>query len=79
MVMTKETAAPLLRGKRAIAEHLGLPRATVDRLVATGALPTFRLSSRIVCARPATLRAFIDAREAEGMPQRDRLNRGEAA
>lgn len=39
-------ASPWLHGQRAIAEHLGLPLSTVEKLTAANALPVHRLGER---------------------------------
>ena len=51
----------LLR-KAEVAEHLGLSRATLERLITRGELPVVRVSERTVRISEASLRDFIQRR-----------------
>lgn len=60
--------APLLMGADAIGAFLGLSERQVRHLIAKNSLPTFKLrKSALVCARPATLRAWLAEQEAAAL------------
>jgi len=55
----------ILRGIAAIGAALGISERAAKHLIATGALPVFKLGGR-VCCRRRTLTALIAEREAAG-------------
>jgi excisionase family DNA binding protein len=61
---TTDDAGLLLYGAPAIAKFLGLTLRQVRHRVADGEIPTFKLG-RIVCARRASLVAWLAKREVE--------------
>lgn len=65
--------APLLMGADAIGAFLGLSERQVRHLVAKNAIPTFKLQkSALVCARPATLRAWLAEQEAAALAHKNK-------
>ena len=59
-----ESDCNTLTGARAIAEFLGMTPRQVFHRVEDGTLPVFRMGKSI-CARPATLREWIERLESE--------------
>lgn len=56
-------AGDLLYGSRAIAAHLGIPKATAVHLIRAGLIPWFGLGG-VACARRSTLADHFAALEA---------------
>jgi hypothetical protein len=65
--MTQESEPALLYGVAAIAKFLGLETKAARHHVENGIIPTFKMKgSRMVCARPATLRQWLADQERDG-------------
>jgi hypothetical protein len=63
--MSDATGVDLLRGLKAIGDHIGMTERQVQHLHENGDLPTFTLGRR-VCARKSVLARHFAALEAKG-------------
>lgn len=62
--MTDIDRTDLLHGVAAVSGYLGMTRAQIYHLHRAGKIPTFKID-KIVCARKATLEAWLADKEAQ--------------